>query len=297
MTALPGPWRRLSALQIALLVSVALHAALLTLRFAAPADFERVFRESPLDVILVNTRSQDVPDKARAIAQTALAGGGSRAQGRATSPLPTLPNAATGDAAEDVARTSEQRQQPEQPQRTQLLAQLEQRIEQLSVAPPQPERSEEAQQQTAEAREQQRRRLIELKAEIERRIDDDSEGPKRRYVSPATREAVYAIYYDALRRRIEENGTLNFPQSGGRKLYGELTMLITIDARGRVLATDVLQSSGSAALDRRAEAIVRAAAPFQPFDAAMRAQAEQILVESRFRFTRDATLEARPTGS
>ena len=46
-------------------------------------------------------------------------------------------------------------------------------------------------------------------------------------------------------------------------------------------------------LDRRAAAIARGAGPFGPFSAAMRKQADQILVVSRFRFTRDATLEAR----
>ena len=38
-------------------------------------------------------------------------------------------------------------------------------------------------------------------------------------------------------------------------------------------------------------AIVLAAAPFGPFSASMRAQADQIVVTSRFRFTRDDGLE------
>jgi protein TonB len=43
-------------------------------------------------------------------------------------------------------------------------------------------------------------------------------------------------------------------------------------------------------------AIVRAAAPFGPFTPAMRAQADQIVVTSRFRFTRDDGLETTMTG-
>jgi protein TonB len=44
-------------------------------------------------------------------------------------------------------------------------------------------------------------------------------------------------------------------------------------------------------LDRRAIAIVRAAAPFGRFTPEMRRQADQIVVTSRFRFTRDEGLE------
>jgi hypothetical protein len=49
-----------------------------------------------------------------------------------------------------------------------------------------------------------------------------------------------------------------------------------------------------ALLDQRAVAIVHAASPFGPFSPAMRAQADQIVVTSRFRFTRDEGLETQP---
>jgi protein TonB len=103
---------------------------------------------------------------------------------------------------------------------------------------------------------------------------------------------VYAVYYDALRHAIEDRGTENFPQSGGKKLYGELTMIVTVNHDGRVLKTEVVEGSGNRALDRHAAAIARTAGPFGPFSAAMRRQADQILVVSRFKFTRDETLEA-----
>ena len=291
--------RHVSALQIALVVSIAVHAALLTLHFAAPGALERVFQQSPLEVILVNTRSTAAaPEQARAIAQSTLAGGGSREDDQAkdsrpTSPLPPAPQATSGEAVVDL---SPRQQQPLPDERRLLLARIEQRIAQLQSAEPEPERvssDREPEPDAPDAPEVQRQRLVALMAEIERTLNEDSAGPKRRLISPATREADYALYYDGLRRRIEEKGTLNFPQAGGRKLYGELTMLITVDSRGKVLATDVVQSSGNPALDRRAEAIVRAAGPFDAFDQPMRSKAEQLLVESRFRFTRDETLEAK----
>ena len=105
------------------------------------------------------------------------------------------------------------------------------------------------------------------------------------------------MYYDHLRHAIEDRGTEDFPTANGKKLYGDLTMIVTVNFDGRVLATEVVEGSGSAALDQRAAAIARTAGPFGHFSAAMRKQADQILVVSRFRFARDETLQARVSGS
>ena len=61
--------RRLSTLQIALALSVAAHAVLLSVRFVDPERFNRVFEDTPLEVILVNAKTSERPDKAQAIAQ------------------------------------------------------------------------------------------------------------------------------------------------------------------------------------------------------------------------------------
>jgi protein TonB len=145
------------------------------------------------------------------------------------------------------------------------------------------------------AREEKRRQLIKLLAEIEKRINEENARPKKRYISPATREEVYAVYYDNLRRRIEDKGTQNFPQLAGNKLYGELTMIVTVNFDGRVLETEVVESSGNTALDKRAQAIARSAGPFGRFNDAMRRRADQIVVVSRFKFTRDEVLETKLT--
>lgn len=275
---------QVSTLQWALGISIALHGALLTVRFVAPEQFERAFKDSPLEVILVNARSaREAPSKAQAIAQATLAGGGEAERGRATSPLPPSPTVEVGDSDADQRRRIEQLQEVQQ----QLLAQI--RREMALLPPPDPQR--DSGQPQDQALEERRRELLRLLAEIEKRINEENARPKKRYVSPATREAVYAIYYDALRRRIEERGTRNFPEHAGKKLYGELTMNITVDALGRVVEADIVRPSSTAMLDRRALAIVRAAAPFGAFNAEMRQQADQLVITSRFRFTRDEGLE------
>jgi len=275
-------WRRPGPLAWALLVSSVLHGGLLAFRFIDPARFERVFRDTALDVILVNARSDEAPVKAQAIAQARLAGGGEASAGRATSPLPTSPKIEMGDSSDEARRRVDQMQQQQQ----QLLAQI--RREMATLNPPDPRRDDGTPNQREQ--EERRRQLLKQLAEIEKRINDDNLQPRRRYVSPATREAAYALYYDGLRRRIEERGTRDFPVHQGQKLYGELTMNITVDAAGRVIDADVVQPSGSPVLDRRAVAIVRNAAPFGNFSSAMRQQADQIIVTSRFRFSRDEGL-------
>lgn len=279
-----GYLKGLSTLQLALGVSVLFHATLLTIRFVDPEGFNRVFQDTPLEVILVNAKSDELPQKAMAIAQASLAGGGDAAQGRATSPLPPTLQARTGDAMEDEERRIEALKEKQ----NQLLAQVRKAL--ASLPPPDLEAVNQSQ-DTIE-RERKRQALVKMLAEIEKRINEENARPKKRYISPATREEVYAIYYDELRRKIEDRGTSNFPEAAGRKLYGELTMVITVNHTGEVLSTEVVQSSGNRTLDRRAQAIVRGLA-FGRFNDAMRRRADQIVVVSRFRFTREDGLQTQ----
>ena len=282
-------WRRLSVLQWSLLVSVGLHAGLLGFRIVNPEGFNRTFQDTPLEVILVNARSAEVPLKAQAIAQASLAGGGDATKGRATSPLPAAQTMELGDAPDQAKRRIDALQEQQQ----QLLAQIRRELAQLP--PPDPKRDSGTPKEVEQ--DERRRQLLRLLAEIEKRVNDENARPKKRYISPATREEVYALYYDALRRRIEERGTRNFPEYQGRKLYGELTMNVTVDAAGQVVETEIVRPSRSRVLDQQAVAIVLASAPFGLFNAAMRRQADQIVVTSRFRFTREDGLETSLSNS
>ena len=282
--------RSFTTLQLALGASIAVHAALLTVRFVDSGRLNRVFEDTPLEVILVNARTNEQPDKAKAIAQASLAGGGDAEQGRSTTPLPPSALVEVGDTLEEQSHSSVQTLQEQQ-----MLMLARVRSQLAALPPPEPMQSGVSAEQIA--REERRRNLVKQLAEIERRINQENARPKKRYVSPATREEVYAVYYDSLRRAIEDKGTGNFPQAGGKKLYGELTMVVTINFDGQVLATEVVDSSGNATLDRRAEMIARSAGPFGTFNDEMRRMADQILVVSRFKFTRDETLQANVTAN
>jgi protein TonB len=255
-------------------ISLALHLTLLTLRFAAPQTFNRIFQDTPLEVVLVNARSNEQPKDAQALAQVSLAGGGNVTEVRMSgSPLPAAITNESGADITDVQRKIEALKV----QQMRLLTQLKMELADLSH----------------DAREERRQQLTRQLAQIEQRVEQTQGTPRKRYISPATKETVYALYYDKLRRNIETQGTQNFPQANGEKLYGKLTMVITIGSRGELLQTEVTSSSRNPLLDERAVAIVRSAAPFEPFDTKMRRQADQIVVVSRFMFSRDDTLSSR----
>lgn len=282
--------RRFTTLQIALGISVAVHAALLAFRFVDPEGFNRVFEDTPLEVILVNANTNERPDKAQAIAQASLAGGGEALKGRATSPLPPSALTEFGDSAEDIQRAAEFQLLQQQ---TVLLAQKKQEV--LAMKPPQLAQSNRTERQ---AFEEKRRQQLKILAEIERRIQEENARPRKRYVTPSTREEVFAIYYDGLRRKIEDKGTRNFPQAGGRPLYGQLVVQLTVGFNGHVTDAMVERSSGNPALDRRAQAIARDAGPFGAVPQKVQAHLakagyNRLAFIQTFTFARDGTLETR----
>jgi protein TonB len=264
--------------------SVAVHLGLVGFRFAAPEAYNRVFQDTPFQVILVNARSQELPQEAQAMAQVSLAGGGEVPEVRiASSPL--LPSM-NEDPGMDLSEVKKQIQALKI-QQMRMLSQLK---DELAVL------TRENQADTTDSLErdvkvQRQQQLARQLAQIEQRVDQTQGAARKRYISPATKEVVYALYYDKMRRTIEYQGTLNFPEVGGEKIYGQLTMVITVDSRGGLLSSEVAKSSGNPLLDTRAVAIVRSAAPFGPFNQKMRAQADQIVVVTRFNFSRDATLD------
>jgi protein TonB len=265
------------------------HAALMAVRIVDPEALDRVFQDTPLEVILVNKRSAEAPVKAQAIAQANLAGGGEAQKGRATSPLPPSPTIELGDSIEESRKQIEQMQEEQR----QLLAQLRRQL----AALPAPDPKRDAKTPEGRQRIDERRQLLQVTAEIEKRINEENARPKKRYISPATKEAAYAMYYDRLRRKIEERGTRNFPENRGKKLYGELVVVLTVDQLGRVIHAEVAVPSKSPLLDRRALAIVKAAAPFGVFTADMRREADQLEITSRFTFEGESGLKTTLMGN
>ena len=86
-----------------------------------------------------------------------------------------------------------------------------------------------------------------------------------------TRESQIAAYLDSWKRRIEQVGTLNFPNEARRRsLSGNPVLEVAIRADGHLEQVLVRRSSGHRELDNAAVGIVRLASPFDPFPPSMR---------------------------
>lgn len=276
---------------IALAVSVAAHAALLAVRFAAPETFRQKPADPGLEVVLVNAKHDRAPLKADALAQANLDGGGSADAGRAKSPLPDLRRVEDGDSVKALQRRIADL---EQQQQNVLSRARESTFTAAAVA----EQDKPDPSRTGSDNFESTRAIARGVAEIANRIEEENRRPKRTQITPSTRQVGYALYYKTMQKRIEEVGTLNFPQQGGRKLYGELVVYIPVFQDGTIYMKDggprVERSSGNPALDEAALAIVRRSAPFGTFPSNMRSQGKDDLWEvfTRFQFTREDRMKA-----
>ena len=99
-------------------------------------------------------------------------------------------------------------------------------------------------------------------------------APRRELVvTPNTRVSDVAVYLDAWRRRIEQVGTVNFPNAARRsQLTGSPVIEVVLASGGGLVRADVLRSSGHGELDRAAMDILKLATPFEPFPAALAAR-------------------------
>lgn len=122
----------------------------------------------------------------------------------------------------------------------------------------------------------------------------------RPVITANTRDVGYAMYYKALRKKVENLGLINFPQRNGTRLYGELTVRIPVYRDGSLFEKEggpsIERSSGNPALDKAALNIIRRAAPFGPFPKSMRsknAEADVWIIITRLRFTRDQGIQSQ----
>jgi len=268
--------RALTTFQKAIAASVVVHAGLLTVRFVDPAALDRIFEPPVLEVVMLNTLGQSKPVKSQLLAQTAMEGGGNVVAGRAADALLVEAAAPGSELQNQSAAASVEAMRQQQ---NVLLAQVRDQLATLQSSA-----ESAADPSRATQQEERQRRLIQQIAALEKDVATENARPRKRFFSPTTREAVFAAYFSDLRHAIEKQGTLDFPQREGEKIFGELTLAITVDAAGRVLATSVARTSGDALLDQHAQTIVRRAAPYGPFSAAIRATADQLVFVARFRF-------------
>ena len=291
----PAPlwWRRMDASQrvltLALGISTVAHAAALTIHFAAPDSFRFKPHEATLEVILVNAKHNVKPVKAEALAQASLDGGGESAKGRAKSFLTKSRDAQDGD---QLSAAGARLQQLEAEQKK-LLSQIKDSKSRVAAAEAKPEQQPEPKPEqppvtgidlalSAQA-------ILRREAEIFKRIEDENARPKRKSVTPSTREVEYAMYFKQWADKVERTGNNNYPEAArGRTL--RLVMTVSVLADGSIEKVEIDRASGVRAVDNAARNIVKLAAPYGRFSPEMQARYGVLDLTMSWTFTRGEEL-------
>lgn len=121
--------------------------------------------------------------------------------------------------------------------------------------------------------------------------DDDAElelkGAKRRelLVTASTRSSEVAVYLDAWKRRIEQVGTVNFPNEARRRnLSGNPVIEVALASNGGLVRAAVRRTSGHPELDQAAIEILRLATPFEAFPPELAARHEVLRFAYEWQF-------------
>jgi protein TonB len=256
--------------------SVLLHATLLSVQFRFPDSLRWDAANQPLEVILVNARTQEAPAQREALAQVNLDGGGNTDQPRrARSPLPVSEPREIGRDLAEGQRRAQQRA----PQKQRVLTQ-EQPSAATAPAQAPPQAGTDVPQPQVSGRDLADLSLaaLKLQAQIDRAHDEYQKRPRKQFLGARASEYRFAQYEESWRMKIERVGTLNYPAEARGKLYGNLRLTVTIRPDGTVESIDLDRSSGLKVLDDAAFRIVRMAEPFSPFPPEIRRDTDLLVI-------------------
>jgi periplasmic protein TonB len=260
----------------ALGLSLALHAAALSVHFTNH-DGRRARSESAaLEVVLVNAKTRERPVKADVLAQANLDRGGNvDERRRARTPLPvTEPR----DPGKDLA-DAQRRERSLEAKQQELLAQMRAAQSKVPAAAPREQGIEEPGRQPS-GRDLADLALaaMRLQAQIDRQIDEYQKRPRKRFIGANAAEYRFAQYEEDWRVKVERVGTLNYPAEARGKLYGNLRLTVAIRPDGSVESIELDRSSGLKVLDAAAFKIVRMATPFAAFPSDIRRDTDLLVI-------------------
>ena len=273
-----------ATMQVALVASIAFHLAVVVgIGFKLIPAFRFDAPHNVMDVVLVNAKSATKPQKADALAQANLDGGGNTDQKlRASTPFPNVPDR---DPTREL-KAAEVRMKQLEAEANELMTRMKSKAQVATI--------ESVPQGAVSKADKEARDLMEksleiarLEAQVRRQYQQYQERPKRKFVGARAQEYRFAQYVDNWRQKIERIGNLNYPEEARtRKLYGSLQLTVAIKADGEVESVEVNRSSGHKVLDQAAIRIVRLASPFDRFPDNIRTDTDILHITRTWTFTR-----------
>jgi protein TonB len=267
-------------------VSLLFHAfVIFGLGFTVPDLRELQNSAPPLEVVLVNTKSQAKPAKSDALAQHNLDGGGNTdAKQRAQSPLPAI----TKDNQTTELQLAQKRVTELEREARELLTKKGTKSE-VAVSPdkPSPQVNETAPTVNATDLVQRSLAIARLEAQISKDWNAYQERPRRKFVGARTQEYRFARYVEDWRQKIERIGELNYPQAAReQRIYGSLVATVSIKSNGSLERVQIDRSSGNKLLDEATVRIVTLAAPYSAFPENIARDTDILHITRTWTFTR-----------
>jgi len=257
-------------------LSIALHAALLSMHFKLPDTLRWKAPNNSLEVVLVNAKSKERPAKADALAQANLSQGGTVEEDRrAKTPLPvTEPRKPGKDLAE-----AQRRQRSLEAQQAELLAKArEAQIRVPASAQRQPDIDNPGSHPSGRDLADLALAAMRLQAQIDRQVEEYQKRPRKKFIGANVAEYRFAQYEEDWRAKVERVGTLNYPAEARGRVYGNLRLTVTIRPDGNVESVELDRSSGLKVLDAAAFKIVRMAGPFAAFPPNIRRDTDLLVI-------------------
>ena len=257
-------------------LSLALHAALLSMHFKFPDTLRWKAPDHSLEVVLVNAKSKERPAKAEALAQANLNRGGTVEDDlRAKTPLPlTEPRKPGKDLAE-----AQRRQRSLEAQQAELLAKAREAQTRVPAsAQRQPDIDNPGHQPSGRDLADLALAAMRLQAQIDRQVEEYQKRPRKKFIGANVAEYRFAQYEEDWRAKVERVGTLNYPAEARGRVYGNLRLTVTIRPDGNVESVELDRSSGLKVLDAAAFKIVRMAGPFAAFPPDIRRDTDLLVI-------------------
>ena len=275
-------------LWLAIAISLAVHALLLTLHFSFP-DASKAMREKALDIVLVNAKSAKKPTDAQALAQANLDGGGNTDENRRIkTPLPSTNQQTTGNDIERMQRRIRELDAAQQKMLSEAKSARAVAAARNAAEQPTPSPSVSGLDLAESAR-----AMARLEGEISKSVDEYNKRPRKKFVGARTEEYRFAQYIEDWRQKVERIGTLNYPEAARGKLYGSLVLTVSLNHDGSLNRVDINRSSGYKVLDEAAQRIVRMAAPFAPFPPEIRRDTDILEITRTWYFTQGDQVTAK----
>lgn len=290
MNAAPAMQPRVTAgdrLGLTLFVAVAFHALVILGVSFQQEDPRKAETIPTLDITLVQTASDTPPEEADYLAQEKQRGGGNTRERVRAEPEPTQPSIVEQPAPSQQTTPPAAPPAPESSAPQVLTRQrAPEKTAEQSAAPqaptPAPISAAELMQRSRE--------IARLEARLESARNVYSKKDSK-VLTANTRKAADAAYLNAWIRKVEQIGSLNYPDEARRRnLSGELELEVTLNADGSLLDITLLRSSGHEVLDEAARRIVRLAAPFAAVPANVLDGDSELRIRRRWRFTTEDQL-------